>query len=118
MKAIPSLDFIVDKPEHIKRFSTMLQKIHQQVARVINGKIGYGDGTNADNIDGVWASETFASANTDTTITHNLGRVPVGFHVVSKSVSCDIFNGVAAWTTTTITLQSSVAPATVKLFVF
>lgn len=118
MKATPSLDFTTKKPEHIGRFTNMLQKIYRNLATVVNGKIGFGDGTNADNIDGVWATVTFALANTDTAITHNLGRVPVGYHVVSKSVSADIFNGVAAWTTTQLTLQSSVAGVTVRLFIF
>lgn len=120
MKTTPSLDFTSVRADStsLKRFATMLQKVHQQDAKVINGKLGFGDGTKADNIDGAWATVTFASANTDTTITHNLGRVPVGYHVVSKSASTDVFNGVAAWTTTQITLQSSVAGVTVKLFIF
>lgn len=120
MRAIPSLDFTSVKADDksVKTFASMIQKVHQQLVRVINGKIGYGDGTTSDNIDGAWVGATFALMNTDLTLTHNLGRIPVGFHVVSKTASCDIFNGTVGWTKTQITLQSSVAGVTVKLFVF
>lgn len=50
----------------------------------------------------------WAAANADTTITHNLGKVPYGFIVIAKYAAADVWmSTVTAPTKTTITLQTS-----------
>jgi hypothetical protein len=119
MKVTPTLDFTVVslKQSSLNRFVAMLRQVYQNLTQVINGRIGFGDGTKSDNLDGVWVTATFASANTDTTFTHNLGRVPVAYFVAKKSKSCDVFTGTLAWTSSQITLQGTVAGTTVLLFI-
>lgn len=118
MQATPSLDYIPPKPEQLGRFAQMLQKwMRNLVTLVINGHIGFGDGTLRDNLDGAWATTTFALANTDVTLTHNLGRVPVGYIVMTKSQAGDVYTGSIASTKTQITLRCSVAGTTVSLFI-
>jgi hypothetical protein len=120
MKAAPNLNFSVVKPteKSLKTFVSMLRQNYINLTKVINGSVGYGDGTNSDNISGNWATATPPNANVDFVVTHNLGRVPVGYHVMSKSASTDIYTGSVGGTKTQITLRSTVAGVTVKLFIF
>jgi len=97
-------------------FFQMLQKIYRNLANVINGNLGFGDGTNADNISGVWQTVTFAVANADQTITHNLGRIPVGYIVMTKNQVGDVYTGSIVATKTQITLRCTTT-ATVSLFI-
>jgi len=119
LKAIPSLDFVRPVPtkRSLTQFGGVIQKVYRNLIQVVNGRIGYGDGVHSDNIDGIWVSVTFALANTDTLITHNLGRLPVGYHVMTKSASCDVYTGGVASTDTQITLRGTVAGVTVNLFI-
>jgi hypothetical protein len=118
MQATPSLDFIPTKPKELNSFAQMLQKSWRNLTTLINNKIGFGDGTLHDNIDGVWANVVApAGANTDFTITHNLGRVPVGYWAMQKDRACDVYTGSVAATTSQITLRATVASAVLRLFI-
>lgn len=99
-------------------FRRSLRRNYERLAQLFNGLISFGDGTNRDNIDGNWFDVTTpGAANTDFTVTHNLGRVPVGVLVMRKSAAVDIYTGSVAATTTQITLRATVASVNVKLFV-
>src|SRR6266478_6698903 len=115
MQAVPSLDFIPTKSEQFGSFAQMLQKSWRNLTTLINNKIGFGDGTLHDNIDGVWANVVApVGANTDFTITHNLGRVPVGYWVMQKDRACDVYTGSVAATSSQLTLRASVASAVLR----
>lgn len=58
----------------------------------------------------------FASANVNTTINHNLGRVPQGYIEVGKSVSLNVYDGTVNSSTQTITLRSSAVGRAKLLF--
>lgn len=45
--------------------------------------------------------------NVDTTITHNLGKIPYGFIVIGKFATADVFFGTVAPTEKTVTLQTT-----------
>lgn len=68
-------------------------------------------------LNGVLLTCVFQSANTDGNYTHNLGRVPVGYIQCGSTVAMSIYDGTIAWTTSTITLESSAA-GTARIFVF
>lgn len=57
-------------------------------------------------------------ANTEFTITHNLGYIPTGFLVVSIDQAAIVYKGVTAWTATAISLKCNQATANVVVFVF
>lgn len=59
-----------------------------------------------------------AVANTDDTVTHSLGRLPLGFFTSAPSNAGVIYRGSGAWTSTTVSLRSSLASTTVDLLVF
>ena len=138
MKITPSLDFTSDTTpvisnlgssnlgstqrtstgtSSLRTFTQMLQKVWRNLALAFNGNISFGDGTNSDNISGVWETVTFGAANTDVTITHNLGRVPVGYITMMKSQAGDIYTGSVAANKTQITLRCSTAGMTASLFI-
>lgn len=54
-----------------------------------------------------------------TIITHNLGRVPIGYYITRKSKTCDVFDGtVASWTETVISLQITDDTADTTVYIF
>lgn len=54
-----------------------------------------------------------------TIITHNLGRVPIGYYVTRKSIACDVFDGtVASWTETVISLEITTDTADTTIYIF
>lgn len=120
-KAAATLEVTEPKPtiEWQKNFVNMLRRIYERLARVVNGQISFGDGINADNIDGVWASTTTPGvAGTDFVITHNLGRIPVGYIPVTKSAATDIYTGSVPATATQLTLRATGTNVAVKCFIF
>lgn len=98
------------KPEEVQKYVDIFC---QNVVEVVNGKLDFQTNFNSQVL-----SQSFSAADTDTTIGHNLGRVPFGYLVASKTVSSDIYNGSVSATASTITLKASVAPVTVTLVVF
>lgn len=84
----------------------------------MNGQLSFGDGLSPDNINGRWVDVVSpVGANTDFTVSHNLGRLPVGYWIMQSDKSCNIYTGSIAATTTQLTLKADVASATLKLFV-
>jgi hypothetical protein len=94
--------------------------IYEQVSRTINGNVEFGNPTSGPvNILGVWKGVTTPSiANTDFTVTHNLGRTCVGVDVKTKNGACDVWvsPSVNPNPNTQIILRASVASITLSLF--
>lgn len=125
------MPYIVDTLEHVAvpgkeneplpMFQKMLRKLYEQLARVINGGISFGDGLNeiSDNINGIWSNVAdTGTANTDFTIVHNLGRIPNGWLSVEQDKAGIYYLGSVAATTTEITLKCDTANVAVRLFIF
>lgn len=54
-----------------------------------------------------------------TLITHNLGRVPIGYYITRKNKTCDVFDGtVASWSLTKISLQITDITADTTVYIF
>lgn len=114
MRAPASLEFTITLDATWK----MVQRIYQLAARVINGNISFGDGVSPDNISGVWAAVvTPVAPNTDFVITHNLGRLPVGYLVMEKDAACDVYDGTIAADITTITLKATGIGTALRIFI-
>jgi hypothetical protein len=104
-----------DKPS-LSLFANAVLRVWQLMCQVVNGGISFGNGSSFDNISGIWSTVTFAVANADQTITHNLGRIPVGYIVMTKNQAGDVYTGSVAATSTQITLRCTTT-ATVSLFI-
>jgi hypothetical protein len=96
----------------------MLRKIYQNLIFIVNGHIGFGDGTTADNIDGVWVNTTTPGIIANFTVTHNLGRVPVGYIVVKEDAPATLYDGTVVATKTQITWRATGGIAHIRVFVF
>jgi hypothetical protein len=96
------------------KFVEELKQAWQSLARLFNGGVSFGDGTNIDNISGAWVPALTVIGNF--TVSHNLGRVPVGTLMV-KTDAFENLKFVSA-TATQITLAGQNGGANVLLFVF
>lgn len=97
----------------LKNHEHVLDRMHD----ILNGNICIGSMDNATftespgNIDNKHVSLNVTVAiNTEFSVTHNLGRIPTGFHVVRTGMSgLSLFDSGTAWTTTKIFLKSNIA---------
>jgi len=64
------------------------------------------------------AYNTNASVNTADTVSHTLGRIPVGYIPIEKGAAGDVYDGGAAATETTLSLKCTTASNSVTLWVF
>lgn len=94
------------------------EKVQEQLYKILRQGISFGDGTNSDNIDGVFAATTTPGvANTELAITHTLQRVPVGFDIKKKDAICDIYASATPWTKTQIFIKATGINVHILLFI-
>jgi len=115
------------RPVGIRQWWQSLQQIYQQVAKVVNNNIEFGNPTSGPgNIKGQWGSVggstaivTPGVANTDFTVLHNLGSPAVGVDVKTKDRAVDVYTSPSANASpnTQIILRASVASAAITLFI-
>lgn len=92
----------------------------QIIGNVLAGNVSFGHTTNNTdsdiNIDCFKATGTTpGTADTEFSITHDLGRIPIGFLVASVNLAAIIYKSTTAWTSTHVYLKCNVA--TVAYFV-
>lgn len=107
-------------------------EVLKDVYKVLRGNVSYGrkgwkpgdpnntaTGLVTDNIDGAWASVNLTlAADTQFTVTHNLLRVPIGFHVVRQGSAGTFYDSGATWTTTQIFLKFNAINPKATFFIF
>ncbi len=93
------------------------------VINCLNGRVRFGPGTSGndgENISGRFLTiTTNGTANTESTFTHNMGAIPVGYIILWQDKAGSIYQGPTtgtAWTLSTISLKGSVISITAKLF--
>ena len=102
----------------IDRFRQATKKYAERLANIINGQLSFGNGTALDNMQGRWINTVTPGApDTDFTVTHSLGRVPVGWLTVSIDKAGVIYLGTIAATAQDLTLKCSTATTTIRIFV-
>lgn len=97
-----------------------VRQLYEKLAQAINGNVEFGNPTSGPaNIRGVWSSVvTPGAANTDFTITHNLGRPCVGYIIMTKNAACDVYTSPTAngAPNTTVILRATVATVALTIF--
>lgn len=93
------------------------------VFNCLQGRVRFGAGVSGqpgENIQGKFLTiTTNAVANTETTFTHTLGSVPIGYLILGQDKAGSLYqlsSTGTAWTSSTISLKCSVASVTFKLF--
>jgi len=107
-----------EAPIHISQINND-RKFKDQVHKILDGNVDYGDGVNRGNIAGNWITVVSPGvANTEFNFLHKLNKLPVGYHIMRRNNSGLVYDGVTAWTTTTMYLKCTVATQTMTIFVF
>ncbi len=93
------------------------------VINCLNGRVRFGPGTsgnNGENIAGQFLTiTTNGVANTESTFTHSMGSIPVGYIIIGQDKAGSLYqlaNTGTAWTSSAISLKCSVASVTFHLF--
>ncbi len=107
VQASPDLSTIDEKD--IRKYVTL---VLVDIVDKVNGKLDLGV-----NVSGKIVSVPFTAANTDTTISHGLGKTPTGYLVVGLSTNMIVYDGTVAKNSSTITLKSS-AIGTAQIYFF
>ncbi len=108
-----------------------LISMHSHYIRAINGRLDFGSPQGQSkkftgNIDGVWPGTLANSytittpgvANTEFTVTHNLGRIPIGYDIRSIDAAAHIYDSrKSLWTTKVMFLKADQATVHLVLFV-
>jgi hypothetical protein len=111
------------EPQNVKLEDLGIVTLHitqmeRELRQHFNGGIGFGDGTNSDNMFGVFYNYTTnAIADTQDTINHNLGIVPIGFLTLSLDKGAVLYKGATAWTSTQIFLKATLASVAARIFI-
>ena len=95
------------------------QKRWADLENTLNNNVEFGSLQGQGNIKGKWITVTTpATPNTDFTVDHNLGTVPVGIHLMQKSAACDVYNSpTTANTKSQATLRATAGGASLHLFI-
>ncbi len=83
------------------------------------GRVRFGpatSGNDGENIFGQWVTFTTSTADTQVTVPHTCGTIPVGYLVTKINKGGVIYDSGTAWTSTNLYIKCSAATATVTLF--
>lgn len=121
MKIANSLTLNTSRPmqEQVRVLQTQIDKLYY----AMQGRISFGvgtDGENGQNVSGQFQQYTSNGvANTEDTIAHTVGSIPIGFLVLWQDKAGSFYQGPTtgtAWTDSNIYLKCSVASVTALLF--
>jgi hypothetical protein len=103
-KAVAETDFE-------KNIEKSFQRLMDQLVQALNLGLLFSDNFDADII-----SSTIGGG--DTEIPHTLKRVPSGYLILSRDQAGIVFDGVTAWTSSSIYVKASVPNLKVKIMIF
>lgn len=92
----------------------------KKITDVLSGRIRFGtgtDGQNGQNIAGQFqvVADT-GNVNTEFTVAHTVGAVPIGFLVLNNDKGSVIYDSGTAWTSTNTYFKASVANCAITIF--
>lgn len=96
-------------PTDLPRFLALILK---NIVKVVNGNLDFQTNFNC-----VLVNITFSAVDTDTQVTHNLGRIPVGRIVYAQSMKNVVYDGSKKSTPSSMFLRCS-STGTASLIVF
>ena len=101
-----------------------LNRLLDKIILVLTGRVSFADGAISDgedgeNIDGQFQiiSDT-GSADTEFTVAHSLGRVPVGFVTILNDKGGTVYDSGTTWTASNIYLKCNTANCNISIFIF
>jgi hypothetical protein len=106
-------------PQNNEDESIMIDKDLKKLFSLAQGRVRFGPGTSGndgENIYGQWVTFTTSTADTEVTVPHTCGVVPVGYLVTKVNKGGVIYDSGTAWTSTNIYIKCSTANTIVTLF--
>lgn len=109
-------------PEEDHRFKEDVYKATSNILVGLNKGLSLGDGTNDDenqNMD-IWHSGAILTpgvANTQFTVNHGLGRIPIGYHLYFNDQNGQIYAS-GVWSVTQAFFKWSIGVTTIKIYLF
>lgn len=124
MIIIKESDFIDFNKSDPTRWAREVDNDLKNIVLALQGRIRFGPNNSTinkgENVLGQFITYTTnGTKDTEDTIAHNLGSIPIGYIVVSKDKAGDIYQRAStgtAWSSSNIYLKCSVASVTVSLF--
>ena len=110
----------ITKPKTFDLQDQHWRRVWEDVYKLTNRNISFGTQVNGQdqNIAGAMVEiANTGAANTQFTVTHNLGRVPLFYDVKYLNVAGTIYDSGTVWTATSIYLKCSIANAKLRVFV-
>ena len=117
-------EIALGKGDQLNPFSVVaLRDVVNQIADRMNGGVTFGNGSTASqagNVDAVYATAiTPGVANTEFTLKHELGRIPIGFHTTMNTTPGSVYaSRPQSWTATQVYLKCSAASANITVMLF
>ena len=111
-----NLDLQVNEEQYARNLDDDIK----QLAILTQGRIRFGtgaDGVNGENISGQFQVYTSnGSADTEDTIAHTLGSVPICYIVMKQDKGSVVYDSGTAWTATNVYLKQTVATVATTIF--
>lgn len=93
---------------------TVLQTYFNDITKILDGGIVYSDNFDVD----IVSFTSDAVADSEDTVSHDLGKVPTGFHIINRDKAGILYDSGTSWTSSNIYLKSNLASTTYKIIVF
>lgn len=108
IKSLRSVHNVADL-EELKRWTAVAL---EEIQNIVNGKLEF-----IVNIKSQSIQASFVSANTDLTLSHGLGKTPIGAILIRSSAAMALYDGTVSWNENSICLKSNaVGDATILVF--
>jgi len=117
MKVVKTYNY--NENQDMKTNIRRLEQDTLQLFECLKGRIRFGggiDGYRGENISGEFQVVTSANADTEFSVSHTLGAVPIGYIVIKVDKAGVVYDSGTTWTSTTIYLKCSEAATTMTLF--
>lgn len=95
-----------------EEFKRIVSILLNNMVSALNGGLTF-----QDNFSQSTQSVQFTAANTEVTVNHNIGRIPVGYLVLGLDQAAIVYNGVQENTSQSLFLRAS-APCTATVMLF
>lgn len=120
MKVVKSSNFVGEEKLDISKYIPDVNRDLSNIVLALTGRIRFGrgqDGDRGENISGQFQVYTSnGAANTEDTIAHGIGSVPVGYIVIKQDKASNVYLGTTAWTSSNIYLRQSGTSVATTLF--
>ncbi len=120
MKIIKKSNYTGIEKNNLDTYAKSIDDDIRNIVTVFQGRVRFGDGTNAENISGEFLSFTSdVSVDTEFSVSHSLGVIPIGYLIMYQDKAGSMYQAPTTgtnWTDSTIYLKCDVSSVTFSIF--